>query len=83
MQSFVNCPSLFHDIERRHQDMLEIGWDSKFYVMEMKEVKLGTRLKLLKIEEDLVIGCKKTENLNAIATLRAERNLNSLFKKIA
>lgn len=26
MQSFVNCPSLFHDIERRHQDMLEIGW---------------------------------------------------------
>jgi len=40
--------------------------------MEMKEVKLGTRLELLKIEEDLVIGCKKTENLNAIATLRAE-----------
>jgi len=40
--------------------------------MEMKEVKLVRLFKLLKIEEDLVIGCKKIENLNAIATIRAE-----------
>lgn len=27
MQSCVKCPFLFRDIEGRHRDMFEIGWE--------------------------------------------------------